>query len=560
MNDLERLKKKVQEAFKNWEENLYKESSLKKAERQEEFTTGSFTKIKPLYTPLDFDEESYIEKIGFPGEYPFIRGTQPTMYRGKLWTMRQYAGFGTAKESNRRYRYLLSQGTTGLSVAFDLPTQIGYDSDDSLASGEVGKVGVAIDTLADMEILFDQIPLEKISTSMTINASAAVLLAMYIAVAEKQGVPKDKISGTIQNDILKEYIARGTYIYPPKPSMRLITNIFEYCAKEVPDWNTISISGYHIREAGSTAAQEVGFTLANGITYVEAAIKAGLNVDDFAGQLSFFFNSHNDLLEEVAKFRAARRLWARIMRDRFKAKKSRSMMLRFHSQTAGSTLTAQQVDNNIARVTIQPLAAVLGGTQSLHTNSKDEALALPTEQAARTALRTQQIVAHESGVANTIDPLAGSYYVEAMTDQIEKEAEDYIEKIDAFGGMIEAIESGYVQKEIQKAAYDFEKEIEKGKRIIVGLNKFQSDEDEEPELLKIDMKVQEEQIKFLNKIRKERNQQEVDKALKNLENAANGNNNLIPFIIDAVKAYASVGEICNTMRKVFGEYKELIVI
>ncbi|OGU43137.1 MAG: methylmalonyl-CoA mutase, partial [Ignavibacteria bacterium GWB2_36_8] len=381
MNDLERLKKKVQEAFKNWEENLYKESSLKKAERQEEFTTGSFTKIKPLYTPLDFDEESYIEKIGFPGEYPFIRGTQPTMYRGKLWTMRQYAGFGTAKESNRRYRYLLSQGTTGLSVAFDLPTQIGYDSDDSLASGEVGKVGVAIDTLADMEILFDQIPLEKISTSMTINASAAVLLAMYIAVAEKQGVPKDKISGTIQNDILKEYIARGTYIYPPKPSMRLITNIFEYCAKEVPDWNTISISGYHIREAGSTAAQEVGFTLANGITYVEAAIKAGLNVDDFAGQLSFFFNSHNDLLEEVAKFRAARRLWARIMRDRFKAKKSRSMMLRFHSQTAGSTLTAQQVDNNIARVTIQPLAAVLGGTQSLHTNSKDEALALPTEQA-----------------------------------------------------------------------------------------------------------------------------------------------------------------------------------
>ena len=455
MNDLERLKKKVQEAFKNWEENFYKESSLKKAERQEEFTTGSFTKIKSLYTPLDFNEESYIEKIGFPGEYPFTRGIQPTMYRGKLWTMRQYAGFGTAKESNRRYRYLLSQGTTGLSVAFDLPTQIGYDSDDSLASGEVGKVGVAIDTLADMEILFDQIPLEKISTSMTINASAAVLLAMYIAVAEKQGVPKDKISGTIQNDILKEYIARGTYIYPPKPSMRLITNIFEYCAKEVPDWNTISISGYHIREAGSTAAQEVGFTLANGITYVEAAIKAGLNVDDFAGQLSFFFNSHNDLLEEVAKFRAARRLWARIMRDRFKAKKSRSMMLRFHSQTAGSTLTAQQVDNNIARVTIQTLAAVLGGTQSLHTNSKDEALALPTEQAARTALRTQQIVAHESGVANTIDPLAGSYYVEAMTDQIEKEAEDYIEKIDAFGGMIEAIESGYVQKEIQKAAYDF---------------------------------------------------------------------------------------------------------
>jgi len=560
MNDLGQSKKKLQDAFKNWEENLYNKSTQKKAERQEEFTTASFTKIKPLYTPLDLNDKEFVGEINFPGEYPYTRGTQPTMYRGKLWTMRQYAGFGTAKESNQRYRYLLSQGTSGLSVAFDLPTQIGYDSDGQLAYGEVGKVGVAIDTLADMEMLFDKIPLDKISTSMTINASASVLLAMYIAVAEKQGISKNKISGTIQNDILKEYIARGTYIFPPKPSMRLITNIFEYCAKEVPGWNTISISGYHIREAGSTASQEVGFTLANGIAYVEAAIKSGLNVDDFAGQLSFFFNSHNDLLEEVAKFRAARRLWARIMKNRFEAKKSRSMMLRFHSQTAGSTLTAQQVDNNIVRVTIQALAAVLGGTQSLHTNSKDEALALPTEQAVRTALRTQQVIAYESGITNTIDPLAGSYYVEAMTDQIEKEAEDYINKIDALGGMIEAIENGYVQTEIQKAAYKFEKEMENGKKIVVGRNKFQSKEDEEPELLKIDMKGQEEQIKFLNKIKNERNSKEVDKTLNDLKKAAGTDQNLIPYIITAVKAYASVGEICNTLREVFGEYKEQVVI
>jgi methylmalonyl-CoA mutase, N-terminal domain len=560
MDELERLKKKVQDAFKNWEENLYKKSVLKKAERLEEFTTASFTRIKPLYTPLDINNDNFIEEINFPGEYPYTRGIQPTMFRGKLWTMRQYAGFGTAKESNKRYRYLLSQGTSGLSVAFDLPTQIGYDSDDQLAYGEVGKVGVAIDTLADMEMLFDQIPLDKISTSMTINASASVLLAMYIAVAEKQGISKDKISGTIQNDILKEYIARGTYIFPPKPSMRIITNIFEYCAKEVPGWNTISISGYHIREAGSTASQEVGFTLANGITYVEAAMRTGLNVDDFAGQLSFFFNSHNDLLEEVAKFRAARRLWAKIMKNRFKAKNARSMMLRFHSQTAGSTLTAQQVDNNIVRTTIQALAAVFGGTQSLHTNSKDEALALPTEQAARTALRTQQIIAYESGVANTIDPLAGSYYVEAMTDQIEKEAEDYINKIDAMGGMIEAIETGYVQMEIQKAAYKFEKEMENGNKIVVGINKFQSDEDEELELLKINMNVQEEQIKFLNKIKNERNLQKVNTALSDLKKAAASNDNLIPFIVEAVKAYASVGEICNIMREVFGEYKEQVII
>lgn len=554
------LKDKVQKAFNDWENNQYKKAVEKRPERQKEFSTISFTRVKPLYQPNDYNSEKYLDNIGFPGSYPFTRGIQPTMYRGKLWTMRQYAGFGTAKESNERYKYLLSQGTSGLSVAFDLPTQIGYDSDDPLAYGEVGKVGVAIDTLADMEILFDQIPLEKISTSMTINSTAAILLAMYIAVAETQGVPKNKISGTIQNDILKEYVARGTYIYPPKASMRLITNIFEYCAKEVPRWNTISISGYHIREAGSTAAQEVGFTLANGIAYVESAIKAGLDVDEFAGQLSFFFNSHNDLLEEVAKFRSARRLWAKIMKERFKAKNERSMMLRFHSQTAGSSLTAQQVDNNIVRVTIQTLAAVLGGTQSLHTNSKDEALALPTENSVLTALRTQQIVAYESGITNTIDPLAGSYYVETMTDKIEEEAQDYINKIDSLGGMVAAIENGFVQHEIQNASYEFEKQFEAGERIIVGVNKFQSENDEKPELLKIDMKIQGEQIKFLNKVRSERSKKKVTEKLSSLERAASGNENLMPFILDAVKEYCSVGEISNAMRKVFGEYKETVVI
>jgi len=448
----------------------------------------------------------------------------------------------------------------GLSVAFDLPTQIGYDSDDPMSLGEVGKVGVAIDTLADMEILFDKIPLDKVSTSMTINAPASILLAMYIAVAEKQGVGRDKISGTIQNDILKEYVARGTYIFPPKPSMRLITNIFEFCSKEVPKWNTISISGYHIREAGSTAAQEVGFTLADGIAYVNAAIKAGLDVDDFAGQLSFFFNAHNDLFEEVAKYRAARRLWARIMKERFRAKKDKSLMLRFHTQTAGSTLTAQQVDNNIARVTIQTLAAVLGGTQSLHTNSRDEALALPTEQSVKVALRTQQIVAYESGITNTIDPLAGSYYVEALTDQIEKEAEEYINKIETLGGVISAIEAGYIQTEIQKSAYKFNQELERGERIVVGQNKFQEKEDQRKDLLKIDEKVQTEQVQFLNKIRSQRNNDEVKQKLATLKTAANSDNNLMPFILDAVKSYASIGEISNTLRDVFGEYKEHVVI
>ncbi|GJQ43230.1 MAG: methylmalonyl-CoA mutase [Ignavibacteriaceae bacterium] len=545
--------------YSEWLKSTYNNFILKNPERKKDFTTASFSSVKELFTPDDANG-NYEEKLGYPGQYPFTRGIQPTMYRGKYWTMRQYAGFGTAKESNKRYRYLLEQGQSGLSVAFDLPTQIGYDSDDPIAFGEVGKVGVAIDTLADMEILFDKIPLDKVSTSMTINAPASVLLAMYIAVAEKQGVSRDKISGTIQNDILKEYIARGTYIYPPKPSMRLITNIFEFCSKEVPKWNTISISGYHIREAGSTAAQEVGFTLADGIAYVDAAIKAGLDVDTFGQRISFFFNSHNDLLEEVAKFRAARRLWAKIMKERFKAKNPRSMMLRFHTQTAGSTLTAQQVDNNIVRVTIQTLAAVLGGTQSLHTNSRDEALALPTEDSVRTALRTQQVVAEESGVTNTVDPLAGSYFIEAMTDLIEKEAKDYIDKIDSMGGMAEAIDAGFVQTEIQKSAYKYEMEIENQERIIVGVNKFQIKETEHKDLLKIDMKVQEEQIKFLKKIRSERNNELVIQKLEALKKTAEGTDNLMPFILDAVKVYASIGEICNTMRKVFGEYKEHVVI
>lgn len=558
--NLDELVQKVQSAYAEWDKNTYQKSITKKPERMKEFTTASFSPVKPIYTPADSHPESYTENDNFPGQYPFTRGVQPTMYRGKLWTMRQYAGFGTARESNERYRFLLSQGQAGLSVAFDLPTQIGYDSDDTIAYGEVGKVGVAIDTLADMEILFDQIPLDKVSTSMTINAPASVLLALYIAVGEKQGVAKSLLSGTIQNDILKEYIARGTYIFPTRPSMRLITNIFEYCTKETPKFNTISISGYHIREAGSTAAQEVGFTLADGIAYVQAALDAGLDVDKFAGRLSFFFNAHNDLLEEVAKYRAARRLWAKIMRERFKAKDPRSWMLRFHTQTAGSTLTAQQVDNNIVRVTIQTLAAVLGGTQSLHTNSRDEALALPTEEAVRIALRTQQIVAFESGVTNTIDPLAGSYYVEAMTDQIEKEASEYIDKIDALGGAAQAIEAGFQQGEIQRAAYRFEQEVEAKERIVVGVNKFEVEEEAPKNLLRIDMKVQEEQIKFLNEVKAGRSAADVADKLQNLRNAAQSDANLMPYIVEAVRAYASIGEISNTLREVFGEYKETVFI
>lgn len=508
-----------------------------------------------LYTPLDIVGTDYLRDIGFPGEYPFTRGVQPTMYRGRFWTMRMYAGFSTAEESNKRYRYLLDSGSTGLSVAFDLPTQIGYDSDDPMSEGEVGKVGVAIDSLADMEILFDGIPLDRVSTSMTINAPAAILLAMYIAVAEKQGVTTDKLKGTIQNDILKEYAARGTYIFPPQPSMRLITNIFEYCAKHMPDWNIISISGYHIREAGSTAAQEIAFTIANGIAYVAAAIKAGLDVDDFAGRLSFFWNAHNNVLEEVAKFRASRRLWAKIMRERFSAKNPKSWMLRVHTQTAGSTLTAQQPDNNIIRVTLQTVAAVLGGTQSLHTNSKDEALALPTEEAVRIALRTQQIVAHESGLADTVDPLAGSYYIEALTNKIEAEAWAYIEKIDELGGAVAAIEQGYVQREIQDAAYKFQCAVENGETIVVGVNKYQLEEKPAAGLLRVDPDVHNRQSEKIKALKAARDNGRVQESLAALEKAALDERvNLMPLILDAVRAYATEGEICKVLRKVFGEY------
>ncbi|SDF16116.1 acyl-CoA mutase large subunit family protein [Sporomusa acidovorans] len=509
-----------------------------------------------LYSPLDLKNFDYEHKLGFPGDYPYTRGVQPTMYRGRFWTMRMYAGFSTAEESNKRYRYLIESGATGLSCAFDLPTQIGYDSDDAIAEGEVGKVGVAIDSLADMELLFSGIDLGKVSTSMTINAPAAVLLAMYIAVAEKQGVSLDQLKGTIQNDILKEYAARGTYIFPPKPSMRLITNIFAYCSKNVPNWNTISISGYHIREAGSTASQEIAFTIADGIAYVEAAIKAGLNVDDFAGRLSFFWNAHNNVLEEVAKFRASRRIWAKIMKERFGATKPKSMMLRFHTQTAGSMLTAQQPANNIVRVALQTAAAVLGGTQSLHTNSQDEALALPTEDSVRVALRTQQIVAYESGLADVVDPLGGSYFIEALTDKIEQEAMAYIEKIDELGGAVVAIEKGYIQREIQESAYKWQMEVESKQRIIVGVNKFQIEEKPVEGLLRVDASVGELQKQKLAELRAKRDNAAVKEKLAKLDAAAqNETTNLMPFILEAVKAYATLGEICGVLRKVFGEYE-----
>ncbi len=509
-----------------------------------------------LYTPLDLGEFDYETKLGFPGEYPFTRGVQPTMYRGRFWTMRMYAGFSTAEESNKRYRYLLASGGTGLSCAFDLPTQIGYDSDDPISEGEIGKVGVAIDSLRDMEILFDQIDLGKVSTSMTINAPASVLLAMYIAVAEKQGVTPDKLNGTIQNDILKEYAARGTYIFPPKPSMRLITNIFEYCSQNVPNWNTISISGYHIREAGSTASQEIAFTIADGIAYCEAAIKAGLKIDDFAGRLSFFWNAHNNVLEEVAKFRASRRVWAKVMKERFGATNPKSWMLRVHTQTAGSMLTAQQPDNNIVRVALQTAAAVMGGTQSLHTNSKDEALALPTEDSVRIALRTQQIVAYESGLADVIDPLGGSYYVEALTDQIEAECWDYIKKIDEIGGAVVAIEKGYIQKEIQDSAYKWQMDVETKQRIIVGVNQFQIEEKAPEGLLRVDAAVGEFQKQKLAKLKAERDNKAVEEKLAALEAGCKDEDvNLMPLILDAVRVYATLGEICGVMRKVFGLYE-----
>lgn len=556
MNDREEIRNKVEK----WDKGIVAKTISRFPERKTPFLSTSGYEVKRVYSPLDIEEMDYNSDLSLPGEYPYTRGVQPTMYRGRFWTMRQYAGFASAEESNERYKYLLQQGQTGLSVAFDLPTQIGYDSDHPLSQGEVGKVGVAIDSLADMEILFDGIPLDKVSTSMTINAPAAVLLAMYIAVAEKQGVSIEKLSGTIQNDILKEYIARGTYIFPPKPSMRLITNIFEYCAKEVPEWNTISISGYHIREAGSNAAQEIAFTIADGIAYVEAAIKAGLNVDDFAPRLSFFFNAHNDLFEEIAKFRAARRLWAKVMKDRFHATNPKSMMLRFHTQTAGSMLTAQQPDNNIIRVTLQALAAVLGGTQSLHTNSRDEALALPTEDAVRIALRTQQIIAYESGAGDTIDPLAGSYYVEAITNTLEKTAEEYLKKIDDLGGAVVAIEQGYIQQEIQNSAYTWQQEIEKGERIVIGVNKFTMKEPSPKGLLRVDPKVGAMQIQKITKLKAKRDQNAVDEVLIKLKSAAESDTNLMPLILDAVKAYATLGEICDVLRGVFGEYQASVSI
>ncbi len=555
MPDTHDAKPSLQDAKARYEAGVSK-TIARFPERMQSFTTVSNRPVERVYLPEDDWKSTYSDKLGFPGQYPYTRGVQPTMYRGRFWTMRQYAGFATAEESNQRYKYLLSQGTTGLSVAFDLPTQIGYDSDDQIALGEVGKVGVAIDTLADMETLFDGIPLDKVSTSMTINASAAVLLAMYIAVGEKQGVTPEQLNGTIQNDILKEYIARGTYIFPPRPSLRIISDIFAYCTESVPKWNTISISGYHIREAGSTAGQEVGFTLANAITYVETAIKAGLKVDDFAPRLAFFFAAHTDLLEEVAKFRAARRLYAKIMRERFGATNPKSWMLRFHTQTGGVTLTAQQPDNNVVRVAIQTLAAVLGGTQSLHTNSKDEALALPTEESVTVALRTQQIVAHESGVANTIDPLGGSFYVEQLTDAIEQEAADYIAKLDEMGGVVPAIEQGWIQREIEQSAYEYGQSIERGDRIIVGVNKFQSNAETPMDLMRIDEEVGQGQIRKLTTVKAERDNAEVQKRLDAIVEAARGTDNLMPVILDAVRVYASVGEICNALRGVYGEYQE----
>jgi methylmalonyl-CoA mutase N-terminal domain/subunit len=532
---------------------------IKMEERKPVFKTLSGLPVERLYTAENLGDEAD-EHPGFPGEFPFTRGIYPTMYRSRLWTMRQYAGFGTAAESNKRYRYLLSKGQKGLSVAFDLPTQIGMDSDHALAAGEVGKVGVAIDSIEDMETLFDGIPLETVSTSMTINATAAILLCLYVAVAKKQGAALDKLAGTVQNDILKEYIARGTYIYPVRPAMRIVTDVFAWCKDALPRWNTISISGYHIREAGSTAVQEVAFTLADGIAYVQAALDAGLAVDDFSPQLSFFFNAHNDLLEEIAKFRAARRLWARIMKERFSAKDERSLMLRFHAQTAGSSLTAQQPENNIVRVGIQALAAVLGGCQSLHTNSLDEALALPTEDSALIALRTQQIIAHETGVANTIDPVAGSYAIESLTSQIEAGATAYLNKIDALGGMLQAIEAGFVQSEIQKAAFEYQRAVETKEQIVVGVNEFQAEEARQVATLRIDPALEREQVARLNELRSKRNSARTSAALAELERRARTSENLLPAILSTVENYATIGEVSDTLRRVFGEYQESVVL
>ncbi|MFW6317413.1 MAG: acyl-CoA mutase large subunit family protein [Halorubrum sp.] len=544
----------IREAKESWEDGAYGETVERFGEREETFTTDTGgQEVEPLYTPADV-EVDYREDLGYPGEEPYTRGVYSTMHRGRLWTMRQYAGMGTAAETNERFQYLIDEGSSGLSMAFDLPTQMGYDSDAAMAEGEVGRSGVAIDTLDDFETVFDGIPLDEVSTSMTINAPAAVLLAMYVAMGDEQGVPRDQLRGTIQNDIMKEYIARNLYIYPPKQSMRLITDIFEFCAAETPRFNTISISGYHIREAGSTAAQEIAFTLGYGIEYVEAALDAGLDVDEFAPQLSFFFNAHNNVFEEAAKFRAARRMWAQIMDERFDAENPKSKQLKFHTQTGGSTLTAQQIENNVVRVSYQALAAVLGGTQSLHTNGKDEALALPTEKSVRTALRTQQILAHESGAADTIDPLAGSYYVEDLTDGIEEEAFEILEAVDRRGGMLEAVESGWVQRQIQDVAFERQREIEGGERIIVGVNEYEVDEEPEMDLEEVDPEQEQNQRDRLNEVRADRDDDAVDDALAGLREAAQGTENVMPHVVDAVKAYATVQEISDVLRDEFGEY------
>jgi methylmalonyl-CoA mutase N-terminal domain/subunit len=544
---------------KQWQDATLARTLERLPERDDPFETSVGQPVDPLYTPEDLDHWDYNQELSFPGEFPFTRGVQPNMYRGRLWTMRQYAGFGDAEESNRRYRYLLSQGQTGLSVAFDLPTQIGYDSDDPKAIAEVGKVGVAIASLADLEILFQEIPLQKVTTSMTINATAAILLAMYVALAKKQGADLNKIGGTIQNDILKEYIARGTYIFPPSPSMRLITNVFAWCKDNLPSWNTISVSGYHMREAGCTAVQEVAFTLADAIAYVQAALDAGLAIDAFAPRVSFFFASYTNLLEEVAKFRAARRLWATIMRDRFGAKDPRSMMLRFHTQTGGVTLTAQQPENNIVRTAIQALAAVLGGTQSLHTNSMDEALALPSEKAVQIALRTQQVIAYESGAADVVDPLGGSYYLETLTDRIEEEARRYIERIEDLGGALAAIEQGFQQREIQENSYRLQKQVEAGRRTVVGVNKFQTEEPPVEGVFRLDAAVARRQIDRLKGVRARRDGARVQALLTRLEEAARSDANLIPVFIECAESYVTLGEICSVLRRVFGEQREFMV-
>ena len=546
--------KRLREAVKKWEDGTLAKSLARMPERKDHFETPSGIPVERLYLPGQADAE-YIDRLGFPGEHPFTRGVQTTMYRGRLWTMRQYAGYATAEETNARFKYLLDQGQTGLSIAFDLPTQIGYDADDPLASGEVGKVGVSISSLEDMEQLFAGIPLDKVSTSMTINAPAAILLAMYISIARRQEIDLSSLRGTIQNDILKEYIARGTYIFPPEPAIRLTTDIFRYCRNSMPRWNTISVSGYHMREAGATAVQELAFTLANAISYLETGIQAGLSVDEIAPQMAFFFNAHNDLLEEIAKFRAARRMWSSIVQDRFGAHDPRSWRLRFHTQTAGSTLTAQQPMNNITRVTIQALAAILGGTQSLHTNSMDEALSLPTTHAVQVALRTQQILAHESGVADTIDPLGGAYAVESLTDEIESRAKEYLENIDTIGGALAAVESGYMQREIQESAYRTQKQIECGDTIVVGVNAFQADEPTLPERLNVDPSIEQSQRARLKEFRAKRDKDQVEFELQRIASAARGEENLMPLFIEAVEAGATLGEICNCLREIWGEYR-----